>query len=155
MTDLKALAYELMHEAQQSLKSEGHLNPVAVVITPDENLIFDLEFESEEEREDLYAEMMDVARERNATAVLTVNDVYLDDSGEPARLHGEGWGALAESAKEAIIVTVSGGGFETWSLVCPYFPRGDQVVFQPSREASNPGGEVDLLGDWTGKAGAA
>ena len=155
MTDLKALAYELLHEAQQSLQSEGHLNPVAVVITPNENLIFDLEFESEEEREELYAEMMDVAREKNAAAIVTVNDVYLDDSGEPARLHGEGWGTLAESAKEAIIVTVSGGGFETWSLAGPYFPRGDQIVFQPSREASNPAGEVDLLGDWTGKAGAA
>jgi hypothetical protein len=155
MTDLKALAHELLHEAQQSLQNEGHLNPVAVVITPNENLIFDLEFESEEEREDLYAEMMDVAKERNAAAIVTVNDVYLDDSGEPVRLHGEGWGALSESPKEAIIVTVSGGGFETWTLSCPYFPRGERIVFQPSREARNPGGEVDLLGDWTGKTGAA
>lgn len=155
MTDLKALAYELLHEAQQSLQEEGHLNPVAVVITPSENLIFDIEFESDEEREEIYAEMMDVAQEKNATAIVTVNDVYLDDSGEPVRLHGEGWGALAESAKEAIVITVSGGGFETWSLACPYFLRGDKIVFQPSREALNPGGEVDLLGDWTGKTGAA
>ena len=33
MTDLKTLAYELLHEAQQSLESEGHLNPTAIVIT--------------------------------------------------------------------------------------------------------------------------
>jgi hypothetical protein len=39
--------------------------------------------------------------------------------------------------------------------VCAYFRRGEQIVFQPSREALNPGGEVDLLGDWTGKTGAA
>lgn len=155
MTDLKALAYELLHEAQQSLQSEGHLNPVAVVIAPGENLIFDLEFESEEEREEIYSEMTEVAKEKNAAAIVTVNDVYLDDLGAPARLHGEGWGALAESAKEAIMITVSGGGFATWSLVCPYFPRGEQIVFHPSREALNPGGEVDLLGDWTGKTGAA
>jgi hypothetical protein len=155
MTDLKALAYELLREAQQSLQDEGHLNPVAVVITANENLIFDLEFESEEEREDLYAEMMDAAKEKYAAAIVTMNDVYLDDSGDPARLHGEGWGALADQAREAIMVTVSGGGFETWSLICPYFPRGERIVFQPSREAPNPGGEVDLLGDWTGKTGAA
>lgn len=155
MTDLKALAYELLHEAKQSLEIEGHLNPVAVLITPSENLILDVEFESEEEREEIYAEMMDVAREKNAAAIITVNDVYLDDSGAPAQLHGEGWGELAESAREAIMVTVSGSGFETWSLVCPYFSRGGQVMFQPSREAPNPGGEVDLLGDWTGKTGAA
>jgi hypothetical protein len=155
MTDLKALAYELLHEAQQSLQKEGHLNPVAVLITPGENLILDIEFENDEEREEIYAELTDVAKEKNAIAVVTVNDVYLDDSGEPARLHGEGWGALAESPREAIVITVSGGGFETWSLACPYFSRGEEVVFQPSREVSNPGGEVDLLGDWTGKTGSA
>src|SRR5215475_14128385 len=98
MTDLKALAYELLHEAQETLQREGHLNPVAVVITPDENLIFDLEFENEEEREDIYGEMMDVVRTRNALAILTVNDVFLSDSGTPALLHGEGWGADVEAA---------------------------------------------------------
>jgi hypothetical protein len=155
MTDLKALAYELLHEARQSLQDQGHLNPVAVLITPNENLVLDIEFDGEEEREEIYAEMMDMAREKNAIAVLTVNDVYLDDSGEPARLHGEGWGELAGSAREAIVITVSGGGFDTWSLVCPYIPHGEQIAFQPSREVSNPGGEVELLGDWTGKTGMA
>lgn len=155
MTDLKTLAYELLHEGQQSLKEHGYLNPVAVVITPSENLIFDLEFESDQEREEVYAEMTDVATEKNAAAIVTVNDIYLDDSGSPASLHGEGWGSLSESAHEAIIVTVSGGGFETWSVLGPYFKRGEQVVFQPARESPNPGGEVDLLGDWTGKTGAA
>jgi hypothetical protein len=155
VTDLKSLAYELLHEARQALEVEGHVNPVAVIITPGENLILDIEFEGEDDRDEIYAEVMDVAKEKHATAILTVNDVYLDDSGTPARLQGEGWGDLAESAREAILITVSGGGFETWSLVCPYFSRADRVIFQPSREAPNPGGEVDLLGDWTGKTGAA
>jgi hypothetical protein len=155
MTDLKALAYELLHEAQQSLQIEGHLNPVAIVITPLENLILDLEFESSEEREEIYAEMMDLAREKNATAIITVNDIYLSDSGTPALLHGEGWGSLAESVREAVMITISGAGFETWTLLCPYFSRDGQMVFPPSREGPNPGGEVELLGDWTGKSGAA
>jgi hypothetical protein len=155
MTDLKALAHELLHEAQQSLPEEGHLNPSAVVITPDENLIFDLEFESDDEREEIYADMIDVAKEQNATAIITVNDIYLEDSGAPARLEGPGWEALTQSAMEAVVVTVSGSGFETWSLLSPYFRRGEQIVFQPAHEMRNPGGEVELLGDWTGKAGAA
>ncbi|HEY7401985.1 MAG TPA: hypothetical protein VIB39_00555 [Candidatus Angelobacter sp.] len=156
MTDLKALAYEFLHEAQQSLKSDGFLNPTAVVITPDENLIFDIEFETDEERDEIYAEMMEVAQQKNASAIITVNDVYPDDTpGAPAQLQGEGWGVLGESASEAIMVTVSGGGFETWSLVCPYFRREDRIVFHPAKELRNPGGEVELLGDWTGKAGAA
>ena len=155
MTDLKALSYELLHEAQQSLQLEGHLNPVAILITPLENLILDVEFEGGDEREEIYAEMMDVAHEKNATAIITVNDVFLSDSGSPALLQGEGWGDLSRSATEAIMITVSGAGFETWTLLCPYFSRDGQVIFQPSREAPNPGGEVELLGDWTGKSGAA
>jgi hypothetical protein len=155
MTDLKALAHELLHEAQQALHEESYLNPSAVIITPQENLIFDLDFESDEEREDLYAEMIEVAKEQNASAIVTVNDVFLDDSGSPVRLEGPGWESLAANAAEALVVTVSGSGFETWSLVCPYFRRGEQIVFQPARETRNPGGEVELLGDWTGKTGAA
>lgn len=156
MTDLKALAYEFLHEAQQSLQSDGYLNPTAVVITPDENLIFDIEFETEEERDEIYAEMMEVAQERNASAIVTVNDAYTDDApGAPVQLQGQGWGALAGSATEAIMITISGSGFETWSLVCPYFRREDRIIFHPAREMRNPGGEVELLGDWTGKTGAA
>ncbi|HLW52562.1 MAG TPA: hypothetical protein VKW06_06940 [Candidatus Angelobacter sp.] len=155
MTDLKALAYELLHEAQETMRREGHLNAVAVVITPDENLIFDLEFSSEEDREDLYGDMMDVATTRNALAILTVNDVFLSDSGTPAQLEGEGWEAVSGFAQEACVVTASGGGFETWTLVCPYSRRDSQFIFLPAKELPNPGGEVELLGDWTGKTGAA
>lgn len=156
MTDLKALAYELLSEAQTLLQNDGHINPAAVVITPNENLIFDLEFESEEERDELYAEMMDVAKEKSAGAILTVNDVYLDDDGAaPVRLEGEGWGALSQAAHEALVVTVSGSGFQTWSLMSSYFRNGEQLVFQPPKEVQDPGGEVALLGDWTGKTGAA
>jgi hypothetical protein len=156
MTDLKALAYEFLHEGQHSLRNDGYLNPTAIVITPEENLIFDIEFETEEERDEIYADMMEVAGQKSASAIITVNDVYPDDTaGSPAQLQGEGWGELAETPAEAIIITVSGGGFETWSLVCPYIRRDDRIIFHPAREARNPGGEVELLGDWTGKAGAA
>ncbi|HET6934022.1 MAG TPA: hypothetical protein VFI72_04230 [Candidatus Angelobacter sp.] len=155
MTDLKSLARELLEEAQQSLQAEGHLNPTAVVITPKENLIFDMEFESDEERDELYAEMIDIAHSESASAIITVNDVFLGDQAEPVRLEGEGWGELANSPSEAIIVTISGSGFPTWSLVCPYYRRDEQFVFEPAREMLNPAGEVDLLGDWTRKTGTA
>lgn|SRR5690349_311597 len=155
MIDLKALAHELLHEGQQSLQQDGHLNPTAVVITPQENLIYDLEFETDEEREEIYAEMMDTARQENAVAIITVNDAFLNDSASVVQLAGEGWGKLAESSAEAIIVTVSGSGFETWTLISPYLRHGDLFSFQPAREMPDPGGEVELLGDWTGKTGAA
>jgi hypothetical protein len=155
MTDLKTLAYELLHEAQQSLESEGHLNPTAIVITADENLIVDVEFEDDEEREDIYSELVETARHRNASAIVTINDVYLDEDGAAVRLHGPGWGDLKQPANEAIVSTVSGRDFETWSVVSSYYRVEQQFIFQPVREVINPGGEVELLGDWTGKTGAA
>ena len=155
MTDLKALAYELLHEAQQALQQQENLTPTAVVITPTENLIFDLEYESDEEREELYAEMIEVALEKNATAILTVNDVYLEPTGAVVRLEGAGWGGMAETPSEAIVVMVSGGGFDTWEVHSPYVRQGKQIIFQPAREKMEPGGELELLGDWTGRTGAA
>lgn len=155
MTDLKSLAYELLHEAQQALQQDDNLTPTAVVITPTENLIFDLEYENDEEREELYAEMIEVALENNATAILTVNDIYLDNSGEAVKLEGAGWGGLTETPTEAVVVMVSGGGFDTWTLTSPYVHQGKQIIFQPPREKLDPGGELELLGDWTGRTGAA
>jgi hypothetical protein len=155
MTDLKALAYELLHEAQQSLESEGHLNPTAIVITPNENLIVDVEFEDDEEREEMYGELVESARDKNAAAIVTINDVYMNESGAAVRLQGPGWGSLRQPPNEAIVITVSGSGFETWSIVSSYYRVEEQFIFQPAREVINPGGEVELLGDWTGKTGTA
>ena len=156
MTDLKALAYELLHEAQHSVQEEDHLTPTAIVITPEENLIFEVEYDSEEEREEIYSDLVEIALEKNATAIVTVNDIYLDNNfGSKIALEGQGWGNLAESATEAVIVTISGSGFETWSLVCPYFRQGSRIIFQPAQEKRDPGGELELLGDWTGHTGAA
>lgn len=155
MTDLKSLAYELLHEAQQSLQLEGNLNPTAIVITPAENLIFDIEYESEEERDEIYAEMVDVAMEKSASAIVTVNDIYLEAGGAPVRLEGPGWQGLSQSPSEAIAVTVSGGGFETWTLLAPYHRAENQIIFHPAQEKPDPGGELELLGDWTGRTGAA
>jgi hypothetical protein len=155
MTDLKALAYELLHEAQHSMQEEDHLTPTTIAITPEENLIFEVEYDSEEEREEIYSDLVEIALEKNATAILTVNDVYLDNSGTKVTLEGAGWGNLADSAAEAIMVTVSGSGFETWSLICHYFRRGERIMFQPAQEKPDPGGELELLGDWTGHTGAA
>lgn len=155
MTDLKALAYELLHEAQQALREEGHLAPVAVVIAPAENLIFDIEFEDEDDREEIYAQLVDTALDKNAAAILTVDDVYLDSEGSAVQLRGPGWGKLAETPVEAIRIVVSGGGFESWSLTCPYFRRGERLEFQPAQEKRDPTAELELLGDWTGRTGNA
>jgi hypothetical protein len=153
--NLKSLAHELMSEARQELQEESHLTPTAVVITPHENLILDIEYENDEEREEIYTEMVDVAMEKNALAIITVNDIYLDAAGTAPALEGPEWGKLGQSAKEAILITVSGSGFETWTLTCPYFRRGEQLIFQPAQEKRDPGAEVELLGDWTGRTGAA
>jgi hypothetical protein len=163
VTDLKALAWELLHEAQQSLQEAGHLAPIVIVITPRENLIFDIDYEHEDDREEIYAQLVDTATDNNAIAIVTVNDIELDDlpNESPVTLEGPGWGALAQKpeepskAAEAVKIVVSGNGFETWSLTCPYFRQNSRIVFQPAREQPDAGAELELLGDWTGSTGNA
>ncbi|HWZ44449.1 MAG TPA: hypothetical protein VNW97_13315 [Candidatus Saccharimonadales bacterium] len=153
MTDLKALAYELLHEAQQAMQEEGSLAPTAIVITPAENLIFDIEYADEDEREEIYAQLVDTALDKDAVAVVTVNDVYLDGEGNLVKLQlADG---PAERPAEAIHIVISGSGFESWSLTCPYFRQGDHLVFQPAAEKRDPTAELELLGDWTGRTGNA
>ena len=154
-TDLKSLAYELLREAQQQLQEEGHLTPTAVVITPRENLILEIEYADEEEREDIYAELVEVARGQSALAIIAVNDIYLDDAGPLVKLEASVTSELSQPAREAIMITVSGSGFETWSLVSTYVHRAEQIIFHPPQEKRDPGAEVELLGDWTGRSGAA
>ena len=154
-TDLKSLAYELLREAQQQLQEEGHLTPTAVVMTPRENLILEIEYADEEEREEIYAELVDVAREQNALAIIAVNDVYLDNASPLVMLEPAAANELSQPAREAIMITVSGSGFETWSLISPYVHRAEQIIFHPAQEKRDPGAEVELLGDWTGRSGAA
>lgn len=153
--NLKSLAHELLHEAQQQLEAEGHLTPTAVVITPHENLIFDIEYESDDDREEIYTQMVEHAVEKHALAIITVNDIYMDGLESTVKLEGPEWGALGETAREAIMVTISGGGFETWTLMSRYVRRGTQPIFEPAQEKRDPGAEVELLGDWTGHTGAA
>lgn len=153
MTDLKALAYELLHESQQVMLEEGHLAPTAIVITPAENLIFDIEYEDEDEREEIYAQLVDTALDKNAVAIVTVNDVYLEGEENLVKLQLPG--SPPEKPSEAIRIVVSGSGFESWSLTCPYFRQGDRLVFQPSEEKHDPTAELELLGDWTGRTGNA
>lgn len=154
-TDLKSLAYELLREAQQQLQEDGYLTPTAIVITARENLILDIDYADEDEREDIYAELTDVARDHNALAIIAVNDIYLDDAGPLVTLDGPKPDELSQSAREAIMITVSGGGFETWSLMSPYIHRDGRIIFHPAQEKRDPGAEVELLGDWTGRSGAA
>jgi len=163
VTDLKALAWELLHEAQQSLQEQSHLAPTLIAITPNENLIFDIDYEHEDDREEIYAQLVDTATNNNAIAIVTVNDVELDGppGGSPVNLEGPGWGALAQKsegpsrASEAIRIVVSGAGFETWSLTCVYFRQNSGIVFQPALEQPDAGAELELLGDWTGSTGNA
>ena len=155
MTDLRALAFELLREAQQSLEQDGNLTPTVVVITPEENLIFEMEYENDEERDELYSQMVETALEQHAQAILTVDDVYLDSAGRTVKLEGPGWGSLSNQPAEAVLIVISGSGFDTSSVLCPYLRNDGHLIFQPAQENRDPGAEVELLGDWTGRTGEA
>ena len=99
--------------------------------------MFGIDEPDPEEREELYANLFAQAREKNALAVVTVKHVSLpsESRSNPAR-----------EPQRAIMVSVSGPGFQTWALTSRYVRNGDQIIFQPAEEQSNPAGKTGIAG---------
>ena len=129
--DLKSLAYDLLHNAQRQLQRQDHVTPLLFMITPQEKLMFQIEESDPEERQEIYANLLAQAREKNALAVVRVRHISLPS--EPSA-------STSPEQQRAIIATISGPGFQTWALISRYVRNGDQIVFQPAEEQSNPGG---------------
>jgi hypothetical protein len=143
--DLKEYAYKVLEIAQENLRNDGYLVPVAFLVTPEQELeVMELLFEGEEQKQQAYTELVRTAREHQAMAILTLNDArYVPHpSGRytrPGQLEEEG-------APECILITISGPGIESWDIISPYTRADEGIVFGETQE--HLGGEINLLGDW-------
>ncbi|HEY6969393.1 MAG TPA: hypothetical protein VJA94_09315 [Candidatus Angelobacter sp.] len=123
--DLKSLAQDLLRNAQHQLQRQNRVTPLFFMVTPQEKLMFGIEEPDPEERQEIYANLLAQAREKNALAVVTVSHVLL---------RSESRTNPAPEPPRAIMVSVSGPGFQTWTLTSHYVRNGDQIVFQPAEE---------------------
>jgi len=145
MLELKKYAIEALETAKEDLRRDGYLIPVAFIVTTNEVLDFNLEFEGEEQKASVYRELVKAARERGGTAIVTVNDARCGDPDYP--LDGYYPGKLEiEGATECIYVTISGPAITTWSLTVPYEYRDNQLIFGNTTESFDD--ELNLLPGW-------
>lgn len=129
--NLKIRAREALEEAKVALQRDKHLIPVAYVLTSEGVLDFALTFEGSEQKQAVYRELIRIAKEKNATGIITINDSHCADKG---------------IRRECLYVAVSGPGIETWSLCLFYARVGNEIVFE--EEAETVGDALNLLPGW-------
>ncbi len=118
--DLQAYARNVMEGAKKCLVEDGYLQAFASLICDSEIVGYSLGFEGYEEKTRVYREVVAIAKELNAIAIVTLNDVRTatDKMVNPGEYY---YGRLEEmKAPEAIVVCVSGPTIPTWKLDLPY-----------------------------------
>ena len=119
MDDLEKFALQLLDIEKRFLLEDRreYRTAVVVVVTPEKRYSEEVEFESEEEKVNAYAAIVDRAKENHASAIITINTSFVgSDVSSDYR-----WGDLEHSsAQRAITLTISGPSLEPCSLSLPF-----------------------------------
>ena len=146
MEDVREFALRALEVAKENLSLHGSLYPVVFLMCPGEVMMMDAIFSNEEEKQKVYANVVESAREYEASAVVTINDI-LESKTDPETYYP---GKLAaEGGRECILVTVSGPAIRTWELLVPYERKPEGIVYATPVESFDA--EVNFLPGWAGK----
>ena len=147
--DLRKLALELLETEKRFLleDKEEYRSAVVVVVTPEKRYWEEVEFENEEEKIDAYAAIVDQAKEKRASAIITINTAFEHAVSEPDALSDYRWGDLERiGSGRAITLTISGPSIEACSLSLPFnIENGSVVIGETS--AFEPA-VIGLLPNW-------
>jgi hypothetical protein len=145
--DLKEFALGVLEIAKENLQRDGELIPAAFAITTSHIHCYSVSFADHEEKPLAYSKLIEAAREQEATALITCNDVFRSDGAGPEAVESYYPGKLAaENAKECIMLIVSGPAIQTWTAEVPYERSGNKIEFGDTNEEI--GGEVGFLEGW-------
>lgn len=144
--DLKEYAFKVLEIARENLARDGMLEPAAFLVTADDLIVVDAGFSNEQEKQAVYGGIVELAREKNAIALLTLNDARYEPDDAPQRETIRPGQLEEEGAPECILLSLSGPGIENWMLLQPYERRESGIVFGELQEMS--GGQVNLLPGW-------
>ena len=145
--NIRQVALRALDQAKGDLQRDKYLVPVAFICTNDAVVDFTLRFEGEEEKQSVYNELIKLAKEGNAQAIITVNDAHYIGNSSDDFLESYYHGKLAiEKAPECIYLTVSGPSINTWSISVTYERNGEQIIFKDQVETT--GDRLHLLEGW-------
>jgi hypothetical protein len=145
-TNLSDYALRALEKAKEDLRRDKYLLPVAFIVTEDDVFDFNLQFEDAEQKRTVYDELVKLAKERTARAIITINDATLTNHSEGSSSDTAMTRADIKLPQHCIFVTVSGPSIRTCSISLPYVSTGSQVVFGNPTETVND--VLNLLPGW-------
>jgi hypothetical protein len=143
--DLKTYALRALEGAKEDLRRDKYLLPVAFIVTDDDVSDFNLQFEDADQKKSVYAELVELAKQKAARAIITINDATVTSDLEADSLGTTVMRADRKTKQDCIFLTVSGPSIPTWSLSIPY-TSGNEIVFGQPTETMND--VLNLLSDW-------
>lgn len=145
--DLREFAGQILEMAKENLHNDGVLLPVAFVVIGDQVLAAPIVFQTQDEKENAYRQLVETARARQALAIVTLNDAHYrpDPSGETRSVYYPGKLA-AEGAAECILLTISGPGITSWEVRILYMRKPEGIEYGETIESNDI--QLNLLGDW-------
>ena len=134
----KSYALKALDDATKDLCRDKYLIPVAFIITDNEVLDFNLQYEDSAQKLSAYSKLVDLAKAKNARAIITINDANVTDA------PGKDSSRLPD---ECIFMTVSGPKIQTWTVSVSYRREGSEIIFEKPIESQDD--ILNLLPGWT------
>jgi len=147
--NLKHYVFKALEIAKEDLRRDKHLVPVAFVVTDNDVFDFTLNFEDPDQKASVYAELVEVAKQKGGRAIITINDANIRNPVRGDSEHHADGQVTPKEVQECIYLAASGPGIQTWTICLPYERVGNEIVF------GNPSETLDdilnLLPGWSTK----
>ncbi|HTC49005.1 MAG TPA: hypothetical protein VK722_16895 [Candidatus Aquilonibacter sp.] len=137
MNDLQELALKLFEIEKNHLLQEKqeYSCAVAIVLTPDRRYYEEAEFDDEDEMDTVYGAIVELAKSRNATAIITINTGREKDVDDETQLKTYWWGQLeSENQPRCLFLTISGPGINPLSMSLPFSVKNERVILGKQSE---------------------
>jgi hypothetical protein len=141
-------AFEALETAKEDLRRDRYLVPAAFIVTDEEIIDFNIQFSGSEEKAVVYAKLVDIAKEKHANAIITINDAQITDAPTNDNSHAPRKSTSFERREESLYLTISGPGIETWTVSVPYYREHLEIPFGKQFESSND--ILNFLPGWGG-----
>jgi hypothetical protein len=118
--DLTQLALKLFEIEKKFLLDEKqeYSCSIVIVITPEGRYYEDVEFNDETEMDGAFGAIVERAKSKKATAIITISTVRVKDVADESELESYWWGKLAaENQPRCLFLTISGPNLKsTWTI---------------------------------------
>jgi hypothetical protein len=149
-TTHKRHALAALETAKEDLRRDGYLLPVAFVVTDAEIIDFNIRFKDQNEKSCVYSKLVELAREKNAKAIITINDAQVTEPTQKDDSETRQKSAEDGIREECLYMTISGPGIQTWTVSVPYYRATSGIIFGKQFETTDD--ILNLLPGWGNSA---